>query len=69
MRLLSRLAASEDRADRLCADAIEEALVRADKVELMKEVNRDLRDRLSDLEVAAGSAPWAAALVPWRAGE
>jgi hypothetical protein len=54
MRLLSRLSASEDRADRECADAIEEALVRAEKIELMKEINRDLRDRLSDLEAASG---------------
>jgi hypothetical protein len=43
------------RADRQFADAIEEALVRAEKVELLKEVNRDLRDRLTDLEAAAWS--------------
>jgi hypothetical protein len=45
---------SEDEADRQCADAIEEALVRAEKVEILKEVNRDLRGRLTGLEAAAG---------------
>jgi hypothetical protein len=49
---LSRLSASEDQADRQFADAIEEALVPAEKVESLKEVDRDLRDRLSDLEAA-----------------
>jgi hypothetical protein len=52
IRLLGRLSTSDDPADRATADAIEEALVRAEKVELLKEVNRDLRDRLSDLEAA-----------------
>jgi hypothetical protein len=54
LRLLARLSASEDPADRADADAIEEALVQAEKVELLKEVNRDLRDRLSDPEAASG---------------
>ena len=52
IRLLSYLSASDDPADRQFADAIEEALVRAEQVELLKEVNRDLRHWLSDLETA-----------------
>jgi hypothetical protein len=40
IRLLTRLSASADAADRQFADAIEEALVRAEKVEPMKEINR-----------------------------
>jgi hypothetical protein len=51
-RLLSRLSESDDPGNRQFCDAIEEALVRADQVEMMKEINRDLRDRLSDLEAA-----------------
>jgi hypothetical protein len=49
---MARLAASDAAADQQFADAIEEALVRAEKVELLKEVKRDLRERLSDLEAA-----------------
>jgi hypothetical protein len=45
---LSRLSASADEADRHFADAIEEALVRAEHVEQLKQVNWDLRDRLTD---------------------
>jgi uncharacterized protein (DUF2267 family) len=52
-RLMARFSASEDQADRQCADAIAEALLRAEKVELLKEVNRDLPDRLRDLEAAS----------------
>jgi hypothetical protein len=52
IRLPCHLSASDDPADRQLAEAIEEALVRAEQVQLLKEVNRDLRDRLSDLEAA-----------------
>jgi hypothetical protein len=52
IRLLCHLSVSDDPADRQFADAIEEALVRAEKVELLKEVNGDLGGRLSDLEAA-----------------
>jgi hypothetical protein len=52
IRLLACLSPSGDAGDRQFADAAEVALVRAEKVELLKEVNRDLRDRLSDLEAA-----------------
>jgi hypothetical protein len=54
IRLLARLSASDDPADRQFCDAIEEALVRAEKAELMKDINRDLRDRVTDLEAALG---------------
>jgi hypothetical protein len=56
IRLLSRRSASDDVADRQFADAIEKAPVRAEKMELPKEVNRDVRDRLSDLEAALGGS-------------
>jgi hypothetical protein len=39
-------------ADRQFADAIAEAMVWAEKVKPMKEVNRDLGDRWGDLEAA-----------------
>jgi hypothetical protein len=66
VRLLAHLSASADPADRATADAIEEALVRAEKVELMKEINRDLRDRLTDLEAACdlGNATGATLGIP-----
>jgi hypothetical protein len=68
-RLLSRLSGSDDLADRQFADALEEAIVLAEKVELMKEINRDLRDRLSDLEAAAGPESLAMVGVAWRSGD
>jgi hypothetical protein len=53
IRLLSRLSVSAGATERPFADAIEEALVWAEQVELLKEIKRDLRDRLTDLEAAA----------------
>jgi hypothetical protein len=56
-RLSSRLSASDNQADRQFADAIQEAIRLAEQGEQMKEVNRDLRDRLSDWEAALSQLP------------
>jgi hypothetical protein len=54
IRLLASLSASDDPGNRQFCDALQEAIRLAEQVELTKEVNRDLRDRLAGLEGAGG---------------